>query len=68
MNDHDLDALYTMLCRTLTTAGQAQAPLVLARLALLAMTHIGDRSVIERMIDAAADGVGPADNNPRRTS
>jgi len=68
MNDHDLDALYTTLCRTLTAAGQAQAPLVLARFTLLAMTHIADRPAIERMIDAAADGVGPADNNPRRVS
>lgn len=68
MNDHDLDALYTRLCRTLTAAGQAQAPLLLARFALLAMTHIADPPAIERMIDAAADGLGPSDTDARRPS
>jgi hypothetical protein len=60
MTDPDLDAAYTQLCRTLTTAGQAQAPLVLARFALLAMTHINDRAAIERMIADAAEGLAPA--------
>ena len=56
MNNADLDDAYTQLCRTMTALGQAQAPLYLARFALLAMTQIADRATIERMIeDAAAD-------------
>ncbi len=54
MNNADLDATYTQLCRTITALGPAQAPLYLARFALLAMTQIADRATIERMIDEAA--------------
>jgi Protein of unknown function (DUF2783) len=54
VNNADLDAAYTKLCRTMTALGQAQAPLYLARFALLAITQIGDRATIERMIEDAA--------------
>lgn len=57
MNDADLDALYTRLCRTMTALGEAQAPLYLARFALLAMTQIDDRAVGERLIIEAAAGL-----------
>jgi hypothetical protein len=60
MTDHDLDAAYTRLARTMTALGEAQAPLFLARFALLAMTQLADRAKIERMIeDAAADLAAP---------
>ncbi len=56
MTDADLDAAYSSLCRTMTTLGEARAPLFLARLALLALTRIDDRATVERMIlDAARD-------------
>ena len=54
MNDSDLDAAYTRLCYRMTTLGEAQMPLYLARFALLAMTRIGDRAAVDQMIDEAA--------------
>ena len=54
MNDSDLDAAYTRLCHRMTTLGEAQVPLYLARFALLAMTRIGDRAAVDQMIDEAA--------------
>jgi hypothetical protein len=38
MTDSDLDLVYTTLCKTLTNEGEAQAPLYLARLAMLGLT------------------------------
>jgi hypothetical protein len=64
MNDTDLDAVYTQLARRLTDVGEARTPLALARFALLAMTHIGEREVIEHLIDAATSNLpldGPVD-------
>jgi hypothetical protein len=56
MTDAELDAVYTQLCRTMTDLGQAQTPLYLARLALLALTHIDKPALAQRLIaDAAAD-------------
>lgn len=60
LSDADLDAVYTLLCRELTACGEAQAPLLLARFALLAMQQIGDRAAIEPLIRDAAAGLGPA--------
>lgn len=53
MNDSDLDLVYTTLCKTLTTEGEAQAPLYLARLALLCMTELGDAQRAVSLIEAA---------------
>jgi hypothetical protein len=39
----------------MTGIGEAQSPLFLARFALLAMTQIGDSTVIQQLIDMAAD-------------
>jgi hypothetical protein len=55
MTDSELDAACTHLCRTMTRLGEAQAPLFLARFALLAMTRIGDRDAVRTLVDAAAD-------------
>jgi hypothetical protein len=55
LTEAELDSAYTRLCRVLTAQGEAQAPLLLARFALLAMLHIDDARAIERLIDEAAD-------------
>lgn len=55
----DLDAVYTELCQTLTTLGEPQAPLMLARFALLAITELGDAATARRLMAAAAEGLGP---------
>ena len=56
----ELDAVYTGLCSTLTGLGQAQAPLFLARLAMLALSHIGDADVAQSLIAAAAQDLSGA--------
>ncbi|HZZ02397.1 hypothetical protein [Paraburkholderia sp.] len=53
MTDSELDLVYTTLCKTLTAEGEAQAPLYLARLALLSMTELGDVQRALSLIDAA---------------
>ena len=60
MSSAELDAVYTGLCTTLTGLGQAQAPLFLARLALLAFSHIGDAQVAQGLIAAAAQDLPAA--------
>ena len=56
MTDSELDAVYTRLCHTMTALGEAQAPLFLARLALLALTELGDSEAAQRLLaDAARD-------------
>jgi hypothetical protein len=59
MNDADLDELYSRICRTMTTLGEAQAPLYLARFALLALAHIADRPTGERLVAEAAIDLQP---------
>ncbi|WP_429301114.1 hypothetical protein [Paraburkholderia sp. GAS199] len=53
MTDSDLDLVYTTLCKTLTTEGEAQAPLYLARLVLLCMTELDDPQRALQLIEAA---------------
>ena len=54
MTEAELDAAYTHLCKTMTELGEARAPLLLARFALLAMVRIGDAAVVQGLTDAAA--------------
>lgn len=54
LSDAELDRAYTHLCRTMTRLGEADAPLFLARFALLAITRIGDAEAVRAMTDAAA--------------
>ena len=62
MNDDELDAVYTQLCTTLGAHGQAQAPLILARLSLLLITRLDDAAEARLCIEAAAQGLAaPAD-------
>ncbi len=58
MNDSELDAVYTRLCKTMTQLGADKAPLFLARFALLAIGQIGDPDTVARLVDDAAAGLG----------
>lgn len=55
MTDSQLDAVYTSLCKTMTRLGEPNAPLFLARFALLAVERIDDAAAAQRLIDAAAE-------------
>ena len=57
MTDAELDTVYTRLCRTMAQVGEANAPMFLARFALLAIERIGDADVSLKLIEAAGDGV-----------
>lgn len=57
MTDSELDAVYTRLCKTMTQIGKANAPLFLARFALLAINAIGDPDAIRFLIDDASEGM-----------
>ncbi|KAK43597.1 hypothetical protein BG58_31695 [Caballeronia jiangsuensis] len=57
MNDAELDAVYTRLCKTMTQLGEANASLFLARFALLAIGKMNDPDVSLRLIDEASDGI-----------
>ncbi|ALL68115.1 hypothetical protein K788_0000775 [Paraburkholderia caribensis MBA4] len=56
MTDAELDTVYTRLCKTMTQVGEANAPMFLARFALLAIGEIGDADVSLKLIEAAGDG------------
>ena len=57
MNDSELDAVYTRLCRTMTELGADRASLFLARFALLAIEQIGDPVAAMRIVGDAAAGI-----------
>jgi hypothetical protein len=59
MLDTELDAVYTRLCRTMTDLGESNAPLFLARFAMLAAVRIGDADVVSRLVDEAARNLTP---------
>ena len=59
MSDAERDACYTQLCQTLTVVGEAQAPLLLARLALLLMERLGNAQVASALIDNPAQDLLP---------
>ncbi|WHZ12826.1 MAG: hypothetical protein OJF60_003267 [Burkholderiaceae bacterium] len=60
MTDSQRDAIYTALCNTMTGLGEANAPLFLARFALLAIERLDDAEDAQRLIDAAAADMQPA--------
>ena len=60
MNAGDLDTAYTSLCRTMTAVGEAQAPILLARFALLAIVEIADAGRLRRLIAAATEDLAEA--------
>lgn len=57
LTDAGLDTAYTHLCNTLSAVGEADATLLLARFAMLAIVRIGDVDAITAMIDDAAEGL-----------
>lgn len=57
MTDSELDRVYTRLCKTMTELGEANAPLFLARFALLAVERIGNAETSLGLIDAAREGI-----------
>jgi hypothetical protein len=57
MTESELDMVYTRLCKTMTELGEANAPLFLARFALLAMERIGNAEASLGLIDAAREGM-----------
>jgi hypothetical protein len=56
MTNAELDTVYTRLCKTMTQVGEANAPMFLARFALLAIEKIGDADASLKLIEAAGDG------------
>ncbi|WP_321885480.1 hypothetical protein [Paraburkholderia bannensis] len=60
MTDSELDAVYTRLCKTMTNLGEANAPLFLARFALLAVERIGDAQAALNLIEAAQEDMQAA--------
>jgi hypothetical protein len=57
MTDSDLDNVYARLCKAMTQVGEANAPLFLARFAMLAIDTIDDPAVALNLIDDASDGM-----------
>ncbi|GJH13535.1 MULTISPECIES: hypothetical protein [Caballeronia] len=57
MNDAELDAVYTRLCKTMTQLGEAKASLFLARFALLAIGEMNDPDASLKLIVEASDGI-----------
>ena len=60
MTDSELDAVYTRLCKTMTRLGENNAPLFLARFAMLAIDRIADGEVAQQLVDAAAEDIAAA--------
>ena len=54
MTNADLDISYTMLCRTMTELGEANATAFLARLSMLAIARLNDAAAAKDLIEAAA--------------
>ena len=54
LTDTELDACYTQFCHQMTAVGEAQAPLFMARFALLAMSRIGDAAAVQQFTEQAA--------------
>lgn len=57
MTDTELDTVYTQLCKTMTAVGEDDAPLFLARFALLAINRIGDPATALQLVEQASEGM-----------
>lgn len=53
LTDQELAEVYTETCQRMTEAGEARAPLFLARLALLLMKEVGDAARIRAALRGA---------------
>ena len=54
LSESELDACYTQFCHQMTALGEAQAPLFMARFALLAMYRLGDAAAVQQLMAQAA--------------
>ena len=54
MNDSELDAVYTRLCKTMPGVGADRSPLFLARFAMPATVELSDPALAMRLVAAAA--------------
>ena len=61
LSDTELDAVYTQFCHQMTALGEAQAPLFMARFALLAMNRIGDAAAVQQLMAQAAKDLAPTE-------
>ena len=61
LTDTELDAVYTQFCHQMTALGEAQAPLFMARFALLAMNRIGDAAAVQQLMAQAAKDLAPTE-------
>lgn len=59
LSEAELDAVYTQFCHQMTALGEAQAPLFMARFALLAMNRIGDAAAVQQLVVQAAKDMAP---------
>ena len=55
ISETELDGIYGELCRAISQVGEANAPLLLARFALLAIAEIGDVERVQRILTSARD-------------
>jgi hypothetical protein len=62
IDESDLDSLYGEFCRALSDVGEAHAPLLLARFALLAIAEIGDVERVQRILTSARNCEAAATN------
>jgi hypothetical protein len=60
MTDHELDLVYTSLCRTMTRLGEANATLFLGRLSLLALARLASAADAQQLVAEAAVDIVPA--------
>ena len=68
IDERNLDSLYGEFCRALSDVGEAQAPLLLARFALLAIAEIDDVERVQRILSSARNCEVPATNEADQTS
>jgi hypothetical protein len=67
IGESDLDNLYGEFCRALSDVGEAQAPLLLARFALLAIAEIDDVERVQRILTSARNCEAAATNEADNT-
>ncbi len=57
LDARQLDEVYSSLCATMSTIGEADAALFLGRFALLAIVRLGDAQLVRQLIGEAAAGL-----------
>jgi hypothetical protein len=67
ISETELDSIYGELCRAISQVGEANAPLLLARFALLAIAEIGDVERVQRILTSARDCEAAATNEADHT-